>query len=177
MSTKRVEEMILAVCRKHAEVHRCAAPPLAAAAAAAACLLARACMPRSAACVFFFCLPSTPHPHLRHRHARACLQGVQDTVLEAELPDVPVDQRALAINALLTALKLQILVNPADPSSHIYKAATTGDATRCAAAGRGAVRGAGCQPPPPLLHCCRQGPACWRQLSLAACRSCAGSRG
>ncbi|KAL4425784.1 hypothetical protein ABPG75_009800 [Micractinium tetrahymenae] len=75
MSTKKVEEMILAVCRKHPE-------------------------------------------------------GVQDTVLEQELPNVSVNDRALAINALLSALKLQILVNPADPSSHIYKASAAADTAR-----------------------------------------------
>ncbi|KAL4445817.1 hypothetical protein ABPG77_009016 [Micractinium sp. CCAP 211/92] len=75
MSTKKVEEMILAVCRKHPE-------------------------------------------------------GVQDTVLEQELPNLSVNDRALAINALLSALKLQILVNPADPSSHIYKASAPADTAR-----------------------------------------------
>ncbi|PRW59184.1 DNA-directed RNA polymerase III subunit RPC6 [Chlorella sorokiniana] len=74
-SKKAVEEMILAVCRKHPE-------------------------------------------------------GIQDTLLEKELPDVPVNDRAQAINALLSSLKLQILVNPADPSSHIYKANSIGDAAR-----------------------------------------------
>ncbi|EFN57447.1 hypothetical protein CHLNCDRAFT_59631 [Chlorella variabilis] len=57
-------------------------------------------------------------------------EGVQDTALEAELPSVAVNDRAVAINSLLASLKLQILVNPADPSSHIYKASAVGDATR-----------------------------------------------
>ncbi len=113
-------------------------------------------------------------------------QGVQDTVLEQELPNLSVNDRALAINALLSALKLQargggratsgmlasvgfsnllilfietflatiaysedvpsdkslqksciwcilalqILVNPADPSSHIYKASAPADTAR-----------------------------------------------
>jgi hypothetical protein len=35
-------------------------------------------------------------------------QGVQDTVLEADLPEVSVNDRALAINALLSSLKLQV---------------------------------------------------------------------
>ena len=39
---------------------------------------------------------------------RSLLQGVQDKVLEAQLPDVEVTERALAINALLSALKLQV---------------------------------------------------------------------
>ncbi|PSC67959.1 DNA-directed RNA polymerase III subunit RPC6 [Micractinium conductrix] len=73
--SRKVEEMVLAVCRKHPE-------------------------------------------------------GVADTVLESELPDVSVNDRALAINSLLSSMKLQILVNPADPSSHIYKASTTGDTAR-----------------------------------------------
>lgn len=34
-------------------------------------------------------------------------QGVSDKVLEAELPDLPVEQRAAAINALLTVGVLQ----------------------------------------------------------------------
>lgn len=34
-------------------------------------------------------------------------QGVQDTVLEQELPNLSVNDRALAINSLLSALKLQ----------------------------------------------------------------------
>ena len=38
----------------------------------------------------------------------AALQGVQDKVLEAQLPNVEVTERALAINALLSALKLQV---------------------------------------------------------------------
>ena len=128
---------------------------------------------------------------------------MQDTTLEAQLPNVEVTERALAINALLSALKLQvgwlvgwlaghwhiaregehslacmaglpciayvcsteqgsagfalpimsifqlppctptvparpacvqILVNPADPSSHIYKANAQGDTARCALA-------------------------------------------
>lgn len=75
MALRKVEEMVLAVCRKHPE-------------------------------------------------------GVQDTVLESELPNVSVNDRALAINSLLQTLKLQILVNPADPSSHIYKASATGDTAR-----------------------------------------------
>lgn len=33
----------------------------------------------------------------------------------------------------IKTLALQILVNPADPSSHIYKASAVGDATRCVA--------------------------------------------
>ena len=48
MASKKVEELVLAVCRKHPE-------------------------------------------------------GVQDTALEAELPGVAVDERAVAINALLAA--------------------------------------------------------------------------
>lgn len=124
--------------------------------------------------------PSAPVPALNAK------QGVQDTVLEQELPNLSVNDRALAINALLSALKLQargggratsgmlasvgfsnllilfietflatiaysedvpsdkslqksciwcilalqILVNPADPSSHIYKASAPADTAR-----------------------------------------------
>lgn len=57
-------------------------------------------------------------------------EGVLDTVLEAELPDVAINDRAVALNSLLASMKLQIMVNPADPSRHIYKPSTTGDATR-----------------------------------------------
>ena len=43
------------------------------------------------------------------------LQGILDTLLEKELPDVPVNDRAMAINALLSSLKLQVgaAANPA----------------------------------------------------------------
>jgi hypothetical protein len=74
--SKRVEEMILAACRKHPE-------------------------------------------------------GMLDTALEPELPGVTVNDRAEALNSLLSSHKLQILVNPADPHSHIYKASAVGDTARC----------------------------------------------
>ena len=55
-----------------------------------------------------------------------------DAQLEAELDSsVAVDRRALAINALLSTHKLQIMVNPASAGSHIYKAAAA-DTARCA---------------------------------------------
>ncbi|KAI3438602.1 hypothetical protein D9Q98_001025 [Chlorella vulgaris] len=73
--SKRVEEMILAACRKHPE-------------------------------------------------------GMLDTALEPELPGVTVNDRAEALNSLLSSHKLQILVNPADPHSHIYKASAVGDTAR-----------------------------------------------
>lgn len=41
-------------------------------------------------------------------HLLVVLQGIQDTLLEKELPDVPVNDRAMAINALLSSLKLQV---------------------------------------------------------------------
>lgn len=116
MPTRKIEEMVLAVCRKHKEVRR---------AGLAARRRRRRSERRSALAHAPPCPASSPAP------PRCPLpeQGVQDKVLESELPDVPVNDRALAINALLAALKLQILVNPADPTSHIYKA-TQGDTAR-----------------------------------------------
>lgn len=59
----------------------------------------------------YFLLP-VACAHLIARSAAATFaankQGVQDTVLEAELPDVAVNDRALAINSLLAGLKLQV---------------------------------------------------------------------
>jgi hypothetical protein len=38
------------------------------------------------------------------------MQGVPDRVLAAELPETLVDDRAVAINSLLSSLKLQVCV-------------------------------------------------------------------
>lgn len=172
--------MILAVCRKHPEVSVWAAGIVALAAAAATVMPPFSCAAHATTAA-----RAATVPHLRVLHLSFMLQGIQDTLLEKELPDVPVNDRAMAINALLSSLKLQvgagahaqrwacwnefgwnycgglqlaagclkgavcqllgpcpgcpptpqILVNPADPSSHIYKANSVGDAARCAAAG------------------------------------------
>ena len=74
--SRKVEEMILAFCRKHPEVR---SPPL----------------------------RKLPW-HGREQLATSSTQGVQDTVLEAELPGVAVNERAEAINSLLASLKLQV---------------------------------------------------------------------
>lgn len=87
MAAKKVEEMVLVVCRKHPEVSRRLPPPPP---AATACR--RSCAPTAAAAACPLLLT----------------QGCPEKVLAEELPDVPVEDRAVAINNLLQAHKLQV---------------------------------------------------------------------
>ncbi len=61
------------------------------------------------------CALARPHRHVCDATPSCLLQGILDTLLEKELPDVPVNDRAMAINALLSSLKLQVgaAANPA----------------------------------------------------------------
>ncbi|GAB4817070.1 hypothetical protein N2152v2_004116 [Parachlorella kessleri] len=51
-------------------------------------------------------------------------EGASNEVLEAELPDLPLEQRAVAINSLLQAERIQLLLNPTN-NQPVYKPATS----------------------------------------------------
>lgn len=93
----QVEDLILSVCRKHPEVSR------------EVLVLASALLGPFATCKPpFRSIAVTCIDLLGALLLLLLLQGIQDTLLEKELPDVPVNDRAMAINALLSSLKLQV---------------------------------------------------------------------